>query len=184
VHDVVDDHGPVRIRWRPPIEANEVNFPMRAALSCYESCWSALATLLVVVAGCSSADGGGSGGSNVPVADYSKVRSITAFYEAYLGEHRGQPPQDEQAFRAYLATKQDRLQKVGLTVEQMFVSPRNGKPLAWVYGMSPPLWRQTGITCYGYEAEPSNGKRLVIGSRGMYDEMDQSQFKSVFPKAQ
>jgi hypothetical protein len=140
--------------------------------------WLAIAA--VTVAGCNHATG--NGGDDV-VSDYSRVRSMSAFYQAYLTTNRGQPPRDEQAFRTFLTAKEGELQKVGLTIEQMFTSPRDDRPFKWVYGMKPPPWRQKNITCYGYEVEPTNGKRLVVGSRGMYDEIDESQFRSLFPKS-
>lgn len=118
-----------------------------------------------------------------PLADYSKVRMMIGFYEGYLQDHRGRAPANEQAFRDYLSGKQDVLQQVGLTVDQMFVSPRGDKPLKWAYGRKPPVARQNGMTCYAYEAEPVAGKRLVIGGRGMVVEMDETQFRSVFPKS-
>jgi hypothetical protein len=142
--------------------------------------WYRLALLALTLAGCNHATG--SSGDDV-VSDYGRVRSMSAFYQGYLTDNRGQAPRDEQAFREYLDKKQDQLQKVGLTVEQMFTSPRDDRPFRWVYGMKPPLWKQRGITCYGYEAEPTAGKRLVVGSRGMYDEIDDSTFRSLFPKA-
>jgi hypothetical protein len=108
---------------------------------------------------------------------------MTAFYEGYLTENRGQPPRDEQAFRTYLAGKEEQLQKVGLTVNQMFASPRDGRPFRWVYGTKPPYSREDGITCYGYEAEPSDGKRIVAGNRGMFVEVDESKLRRLFPKS-
>jgi hypothetical protein len=141
--------------------------------------WLLVAAEMLAVTGC-----GNSAGSEgaPPIADYSKVRSMSAFYEAYLNDHRSQPPKDEAAFRSYLAPKQEQLQKAGLTLDEMFTSPRDGQPLKWVYGMSPPKWKQGGFICYGYEAEPTAGKRLVLGSRGMFSEIDESQFRSIVPK--
>jgi hypothetical protein len=153
---------------------------MMEFICCHRLSWLALAAVFSALPGCGSADGGA---GSAPVADHSRVRTMTDFYQSYLSANRNQAPKDEAAFRAYLVTKQEQFQKAGLTVDQMFTSPRNGKPLKWVYGKSPPLWRQTGMTCFGYEAEPTNGKRLVIGGRGMFDELDESQFRTVFPNS-
>jgi hypothetical protein len=138
----------------------------------------ALATVVLTLAGCGA---GANVASEEPLADYNKVRMMTGFYEGYLRDHRGRPPANEQAFREYLNGKQDMLQQAGVTLDQMFVSPRGDKPLKWAYGRQPPIWRQNGMTCYAYEAEPVAGKRLVIGGRGMTVEMDDAQFKTVFP---
>ncbi|MCI0351954.1 MAG: hypothetical protein L0Z53_21240 [Acidobacteriales bacterium] len=138
----------------------------------------ALAAGLLALAGC----GAGNSSAQPPAADYGKVRSMTGFYDAYLAAHRGQPPPSEQAIREYLNSKQDNLQKAGLTVDEVFVSPRNAKSLQWVYGRKPPLLRQQGMTGYAYEAEAVDGKRLVIGGRGMFVEIDETQFRALFPK--
>jgi hypothetical protein len=138
-----------------------------------------LAVTMLAVAGCGNYAGGEGA---PPVADHRKVRLMTEFYESYLNSNRRQTPKDEAAFRTYLTTKQEQLEKAGLTVDQMFTSPRDGRPMKWVYGVTPPQWRQGGFICYGYEAEPTAGKRLVVGSRGMFNEIDESQFRSLIPK--
>jgi hypothetical protein len=133
--------------------------------------------MLLALSGC-----GSSGGAETsPDGDYSKVRTMIGFYEGYLSDHRGQAPANEQAFRDYLNSKQENLQKAGITVDQMFVSPREGKPLKWAYGKKPPVLKQNNMTCYAYEADPVAGKRLVIGARGMSAEIDESQFQTLFP---
>ncbi len=136
---------------------------------------------MLALSGCGSSSGGAETGPDV---DYSKVRMMTGFYEGYLSQHRGQPPASEQAFRDYLNGKQENLQKAGITVDEMFTSPRDGRALQWVYGKTPPLLKQNNMTCYAYEAEPVAGKRLVIGGRGMSVEIDESQFQTLFPNTQ
>lgn len=131
---------------------------------------------MLALAGC-----GGGGSGEAPVADYGRTRAMGGFYEAYLSAQRGQPPANEQVFRDFLNTKQENLQKAGLTIDAMFVSPRNGKPLTWVYGKVLPKDPKSGITYFAYESEPEDGKRLVIGGRGVYEEMDEARFRSVFP---
>jgi hypothetical protein len=87
---------------------------------------------MVVPTGC------GGGKPEEGVIEYRRVRSMTDFYAAYVAAQRGQAPPSEQAFRQYLATKQDQLNAVGLTVDEMFVSPRRTGPLIWIYGTPPP----------------------------------------------
>lgn len=135
-----------------------------------------LAAISLGLAGC-----GGGGTANTTVADYAKIRAMGVVYDAYLNDHAGQPPKDEQEFRDYLSGKQELLDRTSLSVDEMFTSPR-GKPLGWVYGKRPPKG-QTGMTYLGYEKEPVDGKRLVIAGRGMYEEMDDAQFQKVFPGA-
>jgi hypothetical protein len=135
-----------------------------------------LAVMMLALGGCA----GGSSAKG-PAVDSNRLRMMAGFYEGYLGNHRNQPPPNEHAFRDYLTSKQESLQKAGLTVGDMFVSPRNGMPIQWVYGRRLPFVRQKDMTCYGYEKEPVDGKRLVVGGRGMFEELDETQFRSVFP---
>jgi hypothetical protein len=132
--------------------------------------------MALVATGCGSKAGQSS------AADYTKVRAMGDFYSSYLSDHRGQPPKDEQAFRDYLNTKQDQLKNVGLTVDDMFKSPRGDGPLVWVYGKKPPVG-SSGITYVAYERVPVGDKRLVIGTRGMYEQLDEAQFREAFPNA-
>lgn len=138
-----------------------------------------LAILVLALAGCG---GGGDGSAGMHESDTTTMCAMSGLYGQYLGQHKNQPPPNEKAFRDYLNTKQDDLQRVGLTIDQMFVSPRNGEPFEWVYGRKPPAG-PAGMTYVGYEKTSVDGKRLVIATRGMYEEMDDAKFRTVFPKA-
>jgi hypothetical protein len=140
-----------------------------------------LATAIVVVATALAPAGCGRGAKQAEV-DYTKVRAMGDFYSSYIAEHRGQPPKDEQAFRGYLATKEEQLNKAGLTVDEMFTSPRGSGPIVWVYGKKPPQ-SSSGTSYFGYEKSTVDGKRLVIGSRGSYEHLDDTQFRKAFPNA-
>jgi hypothetical protein len=136
--------------------------------------WTAIAFVAIPSAGC------GGGASPTATVDYASVRAMGEMYGLYQQEHSGQAPKDEQAFREFLASKQEALDRLNLTVDGMFVSPR-GQPLEWVYGSRPP--RSPGGTFFAFEKTAVEGKRLVIGARGMYEEMDDVKFKKLFPKA-
>jgi hypothetical protein len=139
----------------------------------------ALATLALT---CATAIGCGGGGATTTAVDGSKVRTMAAFYEAYLSDHNGQPPKDEAAFREFLTSKQSDLEEFGMTVDEMFASPRGSGSIVWVYGRRPPAG-PSGRSYVGYEASSIEGKRLVLAMRGMYDELDDAEFKKVFPNA-
>lgn len=128
----------------------------------------------IALAGCGGSTAGGGGGASIP--------SMAEFYGEYLTAHRNQAPKDEQEFRAFLATKSEQLEKAHLTLDAMFVSPRGSTPLLWVYSGKPP-GGPMGMSFYAYEQTPTDGKRLVIGARGIREEMDEARFKAVFPKA-
>lgn len=124
--------------------------------------------------------GSGSGGSSTRV-DLQSVRARSDMYSGYLASHKSQPPKDEAAFRQFLTSEQARLEKAGLTVDEMFVSPRSSEPMTWVYAKRPP--NAGGITVYAYESNPVDGQRLLMGDRGVYILMDELEFKRALPDA-
>jgi hypothetical protein len=154
---------------------------MRATMSWTRSASISLslAMLVAATAGCGDDEASSPPGA-ASLAEYEKVRPMSDMYGEYLTSHGNQPPKDEPTFRAYLTSKQDLIQKLGLTIDQMFISPRSDQPLAWVYGMRPPTG-VSGFQYFAYEKTPVGGKRLAIGARGMFEELDEAQFKKIFP---
>jgi hypothetical protein len=134
--------------------------------------WACCLLLLVVATvGC----GGGKGGGNV--ADkMKKVRTMGDLYVAHLAEQKGAPA-DEAAWRAFLDGKQTELQAAGLTVDEMFVSPRDGAPLTWVYGKTPKS--QFGLTIVAYEQTPVDGRRFTVATNGMADYVEETRFQAM-----
>jgi len=135
--------------------------------------------LVFALVGCNSS---GTSPQATGKVDYKTVRTMADLYAAYLGSNGDQPPPDEQAFRQFLQTKQSNLERAGLTIEQMFVSPRNGEPLEWVY-RGPLPTTDNGMTVFAYEKSSADGKRLVIARRGMYQVMDQAEFDRAIARA-
>jgi hypothetical protein len=135
--------------------------------------------LVVAVAGCSSS----SGGQTNSGLDNARVRTMSSLYKGYLSSHKNQSPPDEAAFRAFLGTKQDDLQKSGLTTDDVFISPRDGQPLQWIFGKNPRP-SIAGMQYIAYEKTPKDDKRLVVATGGMIELMDEARFRTVFPKAQ
>jgi hypothetical protein len=141
-----------------------------------------LPALCLAVMGLLSAAGCGGDATSPSPVDGNTVRTMSAFYEAYLDANNGETPKDEAAFRSYLAGRQSDLEEFGITVDEMFVSPRGNGAVIWVYGRKPP--NGAGGKAYvGYEATSRDGKRLVLGMRGMYDVMDETEFRKLFPTA-
>lgn len=134
-----------------------------------------LALLLLVAVGC-----GTGGSSGVGQADYGNSQTASAMFNAYMGANKGKTPPNEEAFRAFLETKQEVLLKTGRTIDGILTSPRSGQPLEFVYGKKP-VSGPNGMLYFAYEKEPIEGKRLVIAGRGIYELMDESHFKQIFP---
>lgn len=137
-----------------------------------------LVLLVLALAGCGGSGTGGPAGTSS--VDYAAVRSMSSLYSQYLRTHGDRTPADEKVFRDYLATKQQDLERAGITVDKMFTSPRNDQPLVWVYGSIPPSSAELG-RCFAYEAASTDGKRFVIADAGRFTLMDEAQFKTVFP---
>lgn len=135
--------------------------------------WGFGGALVLTIAGC----GGGAKGTGT--TDYVTIRAMGDMYGLYQSEHGGAAPKDEQAFREFLASKQEALDRLKLTVDGMFVSPRNGEPLVWAYGKRPPTG--PGGAYFAVEKNPTDGTRMAIGARGMHEEIDETQFKKLFP---
>jgi hypothetical protein len=133
---------------------------------------------LLLTTGC----GGSSASSGMNEDDYATLRSVSAMFSQYMGANNGKTPPDEQAFRAFLETKKDVLDKTGTTADQLLTSPRSGEPLIFVYGKTP-VSGPMGMVYFAYEKSPVDGKRLVIASRGMFEQMDEAQFRKFFPDA-
>jgi hypothetical protein len=134
----------------------------------------AFAVWALAWAGCHSSAGAGKGGMN-----YARITALASVYSGYVSTHKKQSPPNEREFRKYLDAKNSELQKLGLTTDDIFVSPRDGQPLQWIYGK--PVPGRAGTQYFAYEKSPVRDKRLVIGTGGMYELMDDAQFKSVFP---
>jgi hypothetical protein len=143
----------------------------------FVSCWPVLA--IVLLAGC----GKQSASTKMSHGDFGTLQVTSSMFASYIGENGGKTPPDEQAFRTYLESKQQKLDEQGKTVDELLTSPRNGEPLIFVYGKKP-VPGPMGMNYYGYEKVPVEGKRLVLASRGMYEEMDEAQFRKFFPDAQ
>lgn len=141
------------------------------------SCWPLLVALALATVGC----GGGQSSGNGQGLNGGKLLVMQSLYLEYLSQHNNQPPPDEKAFREFVGTKQDKLQKASLTVDDVFISPRNGGPLRWVYGKKQ-SGNQAGGSYIAYEQTPVDGKRLVIADRG-FQEIDDASFRQAFPNA-
>jgi hypothetical protein len=133
--------------------------------------------LLWVVAGCNRNQS--SSQSDKRGIDFARVRGMSDAYSLYKQAHNGAPPKNETEFRDFLATQQTALERHDLTVDDVFKSPRGDQTMTWIYGRSVPS-QQIG-ECYGFEASPLDGKRLVIGARGMFEMMDEAKFRAAIP---
>lgn len=131
------------------------------------------ALLIVCVACCAAVSGcGKSGGAAKRGGDH--VRRLTNLY-ALVSSKLGHTPRDEDEFKKTLATQNLSLDRFGVTsLDELFVSERDGKPLVVVYGQPP-----KGSDVVVYEQIGVGGKRQVGHRIGMVEELDEAQLKDL-----
>jgi hypothetical protein len=124
--------------------------------------------LAVTLTGC----GGGDASSNA----HSHIRVLTRFYTRVSMELK-RPPKDEAEFKDKIKATNADLSAFGAdSVDELFVSERDGQPLKVVYG-SPPkgsdvvVWETTGV----------DGKRMVGHQIGSVEEVDEAKFRELVP---
>jgi hypothetical protein len=132
----------------------------------------------LAIGGC----GGQPSSTGMSQDDFQTLRFASGMYETYISEHKGKTPPDEQTYRSFIATKQDVLGRMQRTADQLLTSPRNGEPLTFVYGRKLPQGPD-GVAYIAYEKTSVDGKRGVLAARGLFEEIDEAQFKKIFPGA-
>jgi hypothetical protein len=106
------------------------------------------------------------------------LRLLTNLY-AKATRNLGRHPKDEQEFRDAIG-KMDLsldLMKVS-SVDQLFVSERDGQPFVVLYG---PLPQTQGSDVIAYEQTGVDGKRMVGHKIGMVEEVDEARFRELVP---
>jgi hypothetical protein len=134
--------------------------------------------LVCVFAGCGRSETGSQ------ETEGSPLKPLGIHYGRFIGQHRGQPPKDEAEFKAYLATvSADELKQFKVaSVDELFVSKRDGQPHVVVYGTTTnPAIGQGGAPVIAYEKQGVGGKRYVATSMGAVEEVDEARFKQLVP---
>jgi hypothetical protein len=142
----------------------------------------ALATvgvLLVTLAGCSSP-----AARQTYDVETSHLRSLLSLRTQALSQ--GQLPKSEVDFKRYInsldAAMLDRIKTVSgvSTIDELFVSERDGKPYVIFYGERP-----AGVArdLVGYEQIGVDGKRYVGFGLGVVEEVDEQRFAELVPPA-
>lgn len=130
---------------------------------------ASLSLVLVFVAGCHKHDAAGSW-----QRETSHVRSLTNLY-GEASAKLGHLPQDEQEFKHAIAALGVRPEKMGVTsLDELFISERDHKPLIVIYGSHRP---QSDVVVY--EQVGWEGKRWVGHRIGMVEEMDEAAFRQL-----
>ncbi|MCS7304484.1 MAG: hypothetical protein NZ602_05180 [Thermoguttaceae bacterium] len=117
--------------------------------------------------------------------EQSSLKPLAILYGQYIGQNRGQPPPNEEAFRKFVEQEAPKIkgQFAFSTVEELFISPRDGKPYKILYGEAakkgPP--GPAGSPVIAYEQEGRGGRRWVASAMGAIEEVDEARFKQLVP---
>ena len=134
------------------------------------------ACLLILVA--STLAGCGGPGAGAKQGQLSHVRLLTMMYtkvSSQLGRH----PKDEQEFKDVIRKSDVDLEAMKVSsIDELFVSERDGQPLGVVYGPAPP-----GSDVVVYEQQGVDGKRMVGHKIGMIEAVDDARFRELVPSA-
>jgi hypothetical protein len=107
-------------------------------------------------------------------AQQSHVRLLTAYYSSAVSK-LGHAPRDEQEFKSAINLPPASMEKFNIkSLDELFVSERDGQPLVVAYGASRPasdivVYEKTGV----------DGKRLVGRQLGMVEEVDDATFNKL-----
>ncbi len=119
--------------------------------------------------------------------EQSNLKPLATLYGQYIGQHRGQPPATEAAFKEFVKSQgKPLLDSFGKTnVDELFISNRDGKPYVIRCGAAaaqgPP--GPAGQPVVIYEQEGVDGKRFVASSMGAVEQVDEARFKELVPGA-
>jgi hypothetical protein len=108
--------------------------------------------------------------------ELSHIRLLTSLYVKASG-HLGHSPKDEAEFKQAIADSDVKLENLRVnSIDELFVSERDGKPLVVIYGNRLPT---SGAIVY--EKEGVNGKREVGFTIGRVDEVDEAKLNELIP---
>lgn len=103
-------------------------------------------------------------------------------YGDYLATHQNVPPKDEAEFRAFVASRPQKMAEYRVSsVDELFTSPRDGQPIQIVCGAAKPVLDSVGYAVAACEAAGIDGKRLVANVRGGVSEISAADFAQAFP---
>ena len=139
--------------------------------------WVATLALAAAFIGC----GGGTTSEDAAI-ESSQFKTLSLGYLEFLSANQGQVPKTLEAFKEYIEDGiGDRLKQQNLTVEEIFVSPRDGKPFVFICQNN---LTQQNRKIVGYEQEGVGGRRYVSDRSGAVMEMSEEEFQRLTSEAE
>lgn len=140
---------------------------------------------ILIVSGMLTAIGCGAKQTPQPPSE-ANLKAIYVLYGQYTGQHRGQSPPDAAAFKKFIrGVDADQLKSLtDKDVDSLFVSPRDDLPYVVHYkaamgmpGVGPP--GAPGGGWLAHEELGENGKRYLLFSTGIIEEVDADRFDEI-----
>jgi hypothetical protein len=128
-----------------------------------------LAGLLSTLIGCTSEET-----IQAKAEQESRLKAVSVLYGQYIGRHRGRPPSDEAAFRAFLEKEGTSLMDTfGIaSVDELLTSERDQQPYVIIYGREKPLAGPEGMEVIAHEQQGVEGRVFVANNLGAVAEID------------
>jgi hypothetical protein len=135
---------------------------------------------LAILAGALLAAGCGSRTSQLDQKDPSRIRmqTLAIEYARYLNHNGGKLPPNEDVLKKYIVGRgKSFLSERGiLSVDELFVSPRDGQPLVVSYGTQKLVRAFSADPIVAHEQKGIQGKRLVAFPSGAVVDLDPDMF--------
>jgi hypothetical protein len=134
--------------------------------------------VLVAALGC------GESGETSQATQESHIKRLAILYGRYMSQHRGAPPRNEADFRKFIELSgPDQLKHLGIaSVDELFVSERDGQPYVIVYGKLGPPVQGLGGPITMYEQVGGDGSRFVATDLTV-ETVTEEDFRRMVPNA-
>jgi hypothetical protein len=127
-----------------------------------------LALAVGATSGCGSATSASGG--------MSRMKGLSMLFTK-VSSDIGREPANEQEFKQGIVNSGIPLERLSVTsVDELFISDRDGQPLIVVYGVRP-----KGSDVIIYEQTGVDGKRQIAHRIGTIEEIDEAKFKELVP---
>jgi hypothetical protein len=114
----------------------------------------------------------------------SNLKPLMVLYGRYIGQHRGQPPPNEAAFKEFVkSTGAAELPAGAKDADSLFTSTRDNQPYVIIYGPAKGPAGPGGQPVVAYEQQGVDGKRYVASTLGAIEEVDETRFRTLVPDA-
>jgi len=114
----------------------------------------------------------------------SNLKPLMVLYGRYIGQHRGQPPPNEAAFKEFVKSAGAAQLPAGAKdADSLFISTRDKQPYVIIYSAAKGPAGPGGQPVVAYEQQGVRGKRYVASTLGAIEEVDETRFRTLVPDA-